>query len=366
MITFLRQFKRYLIAGLLSLGALQLHVAVAYAGGAEQLVAADQRLAVSNAEDLALLNNKQWVIASSMRWGKAEQGALYAIKQATGAIVRLYPNDANRVSTIAGCNAPVSPEAFAPHGVALQTLSSGREMLFVVNHGQRESIEVFEVIAGDTPALEWQGCILSPPGAMGNAVAVTSDYRVYLSAMVMTQDKSQPASNWMGKVFEWAVDSGWQVVPDSDVYAPNGLLVANDGKEIYVNSWAAGEVIKLTRSEQGLPLRETLKLDFLPDNLRWGQPQHGSQSREIVAAGLRSSVADVVRCTMASGTCDKTVATGIASIDADTMAVRCLKNIDLHMGTVALPVADSLWVGPVRGDSIWVLADRERQWDQCF
>lgn len=359
MVTFLRQFMR---VGLCVISALQLYIGTAYAQPA-----ADQHIAVNNVEDLALLKDKQWVIASSMRWGKADQGAIYGINRTTHERVRLYPNDsAGSVSAIAGCDAPVAPLAFAPHGIALQTVSTGGEMLFVVNHGERESIEVFEVIAGEVPSLQWQGCILAPKDAMGNAVAVTPDYQVYLSAMVTSQDKSQRASSWMGKIFQWSADAGWQVVPDSDIYAPNGLVVTDDGKEIYVNSWAAGEVIKLTRSEQGLPLRKTLKLDFLPDNLRWAQSQDGSQRGEVVAAGLRGTVADVVRCTMAPGPCDKTVATGIASIHADTMAIHCLKNIDLHMGTVALPVANGLWVGPVRGDSIRVLVDRERQWDQCF
>ncbi|HSI19333.1 MAG TPA: hypothetical protein VK980_16305, partial [Sphingomonas sp.] len=52
------------------------------------------------------------------------------------------------------CPGPVDPKLFNARGLALRRTGEGRWSLHVVNHGGRESIEVFDVIlVGATPRL---------------------------------------------------------------------------------------------------------------------------------------------------------------------------------------------------------------------
>lgn len=140
------------------------------------------------------------------------------------------------------CDAPAPLGAFSPHDIALQNVE-GRETLYVVNHGQRESVEMYDVVADDSLVIHWVGCLELPEGAAANAVAVSTDGRIFVTNMMDLTDKEDEQSRWMGDVLVWAQDAGWQSVPNSRTYAPNGLLVSDDGNELYVASWARGEVI---------------------------------------------------------------------------------------------------------------------------
>lgn len=337
-----------------------------------------RQLQLINAEDLALTNNSQWVIASSMSGGLQKEGALYAVNVASGTSYKLYPEEkTGQHSKIAGCDLPVAPGSFAPHGIALKTLSSGKERLFVVNHGGRESIEVFDLVNGETPSVDWQGCIPLPDGTRANAVDVTfnaatdeideiKDAAIYGTTIYVTNmrapaEDGKPAARWTGNILVWSATAGWATVPDSTMYAPNGLLVADDGNTFYVASWAGGEIIKLSKSRQNAALaRQTLSLPFQPDNLRRGH------NNTIIATGLRGSPENIAHCTMSSWPCDISIPTGIATIDSETMAVDCIRHIPLQMGTVALPVKDTLWVGPTRGDSVWVIKAGEANRGGCI
>jgi len=325
---------------------------------------------IINAEDLASIDNGSWVIASSMAGGQQQSGALYTVNTETGTTIKVYPPGdragleatADAPPIVPGCDAQVPPSAFAPHGIATQTLSPNRETLFVVNHGVRESIEVFEIVMDKVPKLVWQGCIPLPNETMGNAVAVTKDYQVYVSNMRAPADEGAKKVKWMGNILVWSKGSGWSAIAGSNIYAVNGLLVSDDGSEIYVASWAGGEVIKLTRrtSDKESATRQTLSLPFLPDNLRWGP------DKTILATGLRSNPGAVGECVMATDTCKHSIPTGIASIKSDSFAMQCLRNIPFQMGTTSLPVGNKLWVGPTRGESVWVLDYGPESWDMCI
>ncbi len=329
---------------------------------ATPLLAADTaaRIEVPNAEDLAPVASGRWVVASSMPGGALATGALYGVDGRGGAVHRLYPraSDATPASA-AGCGAEVAPAAFSPHGIAAQRLASGGERLFVVNHGERESIELFDIgLSADEPSdgetgerltLTWRGCVPLPAGAIGNAVAATPDGRLFVTNMGAPIDGGARARKWVGDVLEWSPQHGWQTLPDSEIYAINGLLVSARGDRLYATSWAGGEVVRLTRDDGGAVTRKAVSLPFLPDNLRWGRD--GS----ILATGLRATPEQVVQCVMARGPCEQTIPTAVAVIDADALTSRCQLDLALHMGTAAVPVGDALWVGPVRGDSIRVL-----------
>lgn len=302
-------------------------------------------VAIPNAEDLALVADGRWVIASSMPAAMGEAGgALYGVEVASGAVTQLAPDhEAGDSRSWTGCVAPESAHTLSPHGIAAHELD-GRELLFVVNHGQRESVEIYEVEAGDTLALRWLDCLELPEGASGNAVAATTDGRVFVTNMNDLEPVPGENARWMGNVLVWTAEAGWSALSGSRLYAPNGLLVTEDGATLYVTSWAAGEVIRLSGGEQ-----VALKLPFLPDNLRW------ETNHALLATGLRAEPMAVVACLIGQGRCD-TIHTSVARIRTDTFSVDCVRELPLAMGTATLPVGAHWWVGPVRGESIGIVA----------
>jgi hypothetical protein len=53
-------------------------------------------------------------------------------------------------------------DALAPHGISLLKRSDGKTQLYVVNHGGRESIEMFELVRINRDGgLAWHGCVVS-------------------------------------------------------------------------------------------------------------------------------------------------------------------------------------------------------------
>lgn len=317
----------------------------------------ERRIVVANAEDLALTGDGRWVIVSSMPGGAVLQGALYGVAVNDDEVFRLeFEQVASDRRLHTDCDAPVPLGEFSPHGIALQNVE-GRETLYVVNHGQRESVEMYDVVADDSLAIHWVGCLELPEGAAANAVAVSTDGRIFVTNMMDLTDKDDEQSRWMGDVLVWAQDAGWQSVPNSRTYAPNGLLVSDDGNELYVASWAGGEVIRLSVAEDHA--RTTLSLPFLPDNLRWGP------DRTILATGLHATAEEVVTCVMAQDACDIAIPTGIASIDTANYSLGCVRELPLHMGTSTIAVGQDFWVGPVRGEQLWVVDRRELDERHC-
>jgi hypothetical protein len=60
---------------------------------------------------------------------------------------------------------PLDPALFNARGLSLSRLAGDRWRLLVVNHGGRESIEVFDVdLAPARPRLVWRGCLPMPAG----------------------------------------------------------------------------------------------------------------------------------------------------------------------------------------------------------
>ncbi|MET0377616.1 MAG: hypothetical protein ABW049_01390 [Spongiibacteraceae bacterium] len=309
------------------------------------------RVDILNAEDLAPLDGGNWVLASSMLGGAQTQGGIYVIDVRSGKAQAVYPNHEIVQSATTDCPAPVAAAAFAPHGIALFKSAKGETLLYVVNHGGRESVEMFAVEQQhDAPTLSWRGCIVVPAGGFGNAVAVVhdaiaNDDIVYMTNMGKPLDGSAPVSPLGGNVLAWTAAKGWRDVPGSEIAAPNGLLVAGDGRVLYVASWTQGEVVRLTLKPAGVT-RDVLKISLLPDNLRW------SSDGSIFATGHHATVAAVTDCFMTKGRCEKTIPSAMTKIDAKTFAVRCAVDIDQSMATTTVNVGDELWIGTARGETV--------------
>jgi len=296
-------------------------------------------------EDLVVLPGERWVVAGAY----AGSGGIYLVNAANKSTVRAYPSaeaiDRLDSKTYASCPGP--PDAatkakFQTHGLYLLAGASTVHRLFVVLHGGRESVEVFEVDAGQaTPRLTWIGCAVAPEPIGLNSVRGLPDGGFIATNFLVRNGMGGPAMKAMmsgetnGELWEWHTASGWQKVPGSEAAGANGLEMSDDGRWLYVAAWGSQSFFRLSRGQEK-PTRDEVPLGFRVDNIRW------ARDGSLLAAG--------------QGGAPNAQASIVVAIDPKTLAVReILRHPNtpaFGAGTVAVEVGNDLWVGSFRGDRL--------------
>ena len=312
-----------------------------------------------NAEDLVLVPGTKWIIASSIATGTS----ITLIDSQQKSWSGLYPSDRPRavqdMDTYGACPGSPDPNNFVTHGLNIGAGKNGHSTLYVVGHGDREAIEVFDVDAsGAKPVLTWTGCVMSPEGMGINSVASFSDGSLLATIPLQTGRTISEAlaGALTGGVYQWSPgDSGFEMVQGTELPYANGIEVSADEQEFYVASSGSSNVIAYSRSNPARQLRATAPLMFIPDNIHMG-----SDGR-LVTAGL---VIDDPVCGNLAGpeefdlekfaTCPRPFI--VRAIDPQTMegedlakseAIQQFSNI-----TMGLQVGDDIWIGTFAGDRI--------------
>ena len=295
-----------------------------------------------------------WLVVSQMPTSTAP-GSLVAFHPVSGRILPLYPERRPDSEPVAGdgagdggCAAGEPPplEDFAPHGL---DVSNAR--LLVVNHGPREAIEEFEIRAeGGDPALTWVSCTPLPADASANDVVALPDGGFAVTKMVERPQWLGIAKLLLGMntgaLLRYSPTSRtWETVPNSEGRAPNGVEVETDGTFFF--SERAGR--RIVRIEADGRDRQTLELDFSPDNLAW------SSRGQLLVAGQRSGVLDVARCsTLEGGSC--ALASVVVQVDPGLMVPSPLVEDDpatvLGAASVAVELDGEFWIGAFSGDRL--------------
>ncbi|HCV33614.1 MAG TPA: hypothetical protein DGF10_03010 [Acidimicrobiaceae bacterium] len=285
-------------------------------------------------EDLVLVPDSPWVIAAGME----DDGYLYAIDRRDHSVVSLFPAasyGAKPDPTYAGCSRMVTG-GFRPHGLSLRAGTNGRHTLYVVRHGAREAIEVFELHARPgVPALTWQGCAEAPEGVEFNSVTA-------LPGQGFAATHFNPAE---GELWEWQPGAGWIEVPGSTWQGPNGLVSSPDGEWLYIGGWATSSLVRLSRGRTPVEV-DSVDVGFRVDNVRW--VPDGS----LLAAGHHWDDDAVLGRCFQQGDCSG-VTSRVARVDPETLIaeeiVRYPSNDHFLLGTVGLQVGDEIWVGSIAG-----------------
>jgi sugar lactone lactonase YvrE len=259
-----------------------------------------------------------------------------------------YPGSSPRerldAKTYASC--PGAPDAtfkakFLTHGLSIQPGNDSVHRLFVVAHGGRESVEVFEVDARQaTPTLTWIGCAVAPDPVGLNSVRWLADGGFiatnFLARGIAAADREKMmAGEKNGELWEWHTATGWQKIAGSEAAGANGIEISPDGKWFYVAAWGSQSFFRLSRG-QTPSKRDEVPLGFRVDNIRW------AADGSILAAG--------------QGGAAPTLTSNVVKINPETLAVRDIirepATPTFGAGTVAVEVGSQIWVGSFRGDRI--------------
>jgi sugar lactone lactonase YvrE len=308
-------------------------------------------------EDLVGVPGTAWLIASAY----GAEGGLHLIDTKAASSTRLFPSATARerldAKTYDSCPGPLEGtdrEKFRTHGLYLKP---GRNVhtLYVVHHGARESVEVFELdVRPKQPVVTWIGCAVAPEPIGLNAVVALPD-----GGFAASNFDPRPApgarggfsaalleGRTNGELWEWHTRTGWKKVPGSDAAGANGLEISKDGKWYYVAQWGNRSFMRLSRG-QTPPQRDEIPLGFRVDNVRW------APDGSLFVAGQGG--ADVGRGRGAGGN-PPVMTSVVGKVDPKTMTYQEIVNYptspEVSFATVAVQIGDELWVGSSRGDRV--------------
>ena len=251
---------------------------------------------------------------------------------------------------------PGPPDAeMSPHGIHLSRRADGRLQLLVVNHGGRESVELFEVL-GSAPdwSVAWRGCAIAPDGSWLNDVVALPEGGFLVTHMLPKRDgagqmveyaKASLLGMETGHVLEWLPGRGFAPLPGTEVAFANGIALSADGATIYLNASIGGEVRRIDRASGRL-----LGAAEVPgaDNSSW------APDGRLLVASFTGPLWETFSCAeLERGACP--VEFEIVAVDPETLATETLYRgggAPMGAGTVGLRVGDELFIGSFAGDRI--------------
>ncbi len=312
-----------------------------------------------NAEDLVLIPGTKWIIASG--FGGSE--SLYLIDSEHKIWSNVYPGGEPHARqdmlTYNACPGSPNPNNFVAHGLNIRSETDGHSKLYVVGHGDREAIEVFDVDANsDVPVLTWIGCIMTPDSMQANSVASFADGSLVVTIPLHTGILINEAfaGKPTGAVYEWSPgDKGFSKIKGTEMPYGNGIEVSNDDKEFYVASSGLLKVLAFSNSNPTRLLRSSKKLSFIPDNLHMGKDEKLLTAGINVVSPLCGDIAMSKKFDLKKlASCSRPFT--VLTVDPQSMQDSILVNspAQKHFSniTMALEVGTELWIGTFAGDRI--------------
>ena len=313
-------------------------------------------------EDVLSLPGTPWLIAS----GFAQGSGIKLVDTRTRRFAVWFDGRKDQLrpapEAFSGCPGPVAPSAFNARGLSLRKTGQGRWQLLVVNHGSRESIEVFEVRSRGTakPRLRWRGCVPMPAGQVANSVASFADGTILTT--VLTRPGTTIADFVQGRVtggvWQWKPgQGGFKLLPGTELPGNNGLEVDPDQRRFYIVAFGLHSVVTFDRFRTSPPLARTEAKDFMPDNIHWSSGRlllAGMRLDEPACGGRRKvidGVADPMLCHRGSI---------VAEMDPAKMTITTVAEFEPQPnfnGVSAAAIADGrLWLGSFQASRIAVAA----------
>ena len=321
---------------------------------------------LKNTEDMVRLPHTPWVIATQINLDPSTSppshfgpGSLEAIRIDTHGVRRLFPAPGSTAvwdrETYPDCPAP--PQPLSPVGLNAKPIGRGKFRLYVDNHGERESVEIIDVtMRGEAFQATWRGCVKVPKElkVWPNGVAPLPEDGIALSG---------------NNVAVWYPHRGWERVPQFQAPGPgettngvsyangyaNGIEASHDGHWLLVADSGKKMIVRIPVA--GSSKAHDIGLNFLPDNVRWGEDGNLYVTGPYIPQGVSAS--QVRECALAP-VCSLGFA--IAKIDPTEWTVgEVFRSGDQGIkglfgdSSTALQIGDQLWTGTARGDRVAII-----------
>jgi hypothetical protein len=305
------------------------------------------------AEDLVLVPNTRWLIASGMAAGSG----LHLIDTQAKTARNLFSSNLSTAradkTKFGGCPAPLDSKLAVLHGLSLRPAEAGKYTLYATNHGGRESIEIFEVDArGAAPSAVWIGCVLLPDALPANSVAAFSDGAIVATVLMLPGKtfEDRLAGRNTGIVLMWTPGSkDFRMLPGTELSGNNGIETSADNREFYVASTFLKRIVAFSREDPSKPVRSAQLKEFGPDNVRL-------VGNRLITAGM---IVEEPSCGGAPKKPEDIQCPRgwIAdAIDPKTMAITEIGRgpaAPPYKGTAtAMPVGDNLWLSSFNADRV--------------
>ena len=306
-----------------------------------------------NAEDIVAIPGSDLLVGSSSRGNGNPDGALFLIDTRARTSARLVPDwGGTPLPAYAACPGAPDSAHFNPHGIALRQSADGSHLLYVVNHGGREAIELFTLTTrGANASARWAGCVVLPEGASGNGVAPLADGGFAATQFFDTRRGDMITQlvelQKTGAAYLWHPGRGFSTIPGSAHSGDNGIDVSVDGKWLFVAMWPEKRIVRFALAGDAPPV--SIPLDFMPDNI------HRAADGSLLIGGHATDIRALISC----GAPPCPVDWAIARLDPATMrltSVRREKGTPSFGGATGAAEANgALWIGTARGDRIAIL-----------
>jgi hypothetical protein len=304
-------------------------------------------------EDIAATADGQHLLLAHFGGMVGGTGSLSLFDTQSESVMPLFPGESGAPDLSdnswgdADCSAP-DPSAISPHGTHLHTMDDGRSRYLMVNHGGRESIEMFELfLDGEDTSLEWRGCLLPAPETFVNDVVGLANGDVIFSRMFHHGGDLEMFKSLLGidtgDIWRWSQTTGLRVLPGTDAAQPNGLEITADNKYVFANMYMEREVWKIDALTG-----EVVGVGEVPnaDNSAWGTDGKLWVASHAVAGMSLLSCFDDQAAACSAGF-------EIYAMDPETMAAEVIFAHDgppMGAVTVAVPQAGRVYMGSFVGD----------------
>jgi hypothetical protein len=302
-----------------------------------------------NPEDMVRIEDSQWALVSRLGRDPSAPGGFSLVDLDARTSMVLMPDVSKpAIAVYSDCpRAPIASELLT-HGLDIRPSAQGVEV-FAVNHGGRESIEVFDLrIDARGASLTWTGCVMVPADISANAVAALPD-GLAVSSFGKTGHEGTAelmAGNPSGFVARWRPKQGWSHVAGSEFGGDNGVTAAPNARALYVNDWSDGTLRIVPLAEGVEPI--TLKLGaFHPDNV------HSLPDGNLLVAGQIGSAREIMACAT-----EPTCAVGSMIVVVDPLGQKVLSSSSVApsssfgAASTALLYKNHYWLSSFRGDRI--------------
>lgn len=311
---------------------------------------------LNNAEDMVQITGTRWILTGNLGDKSWKKGGLYLID--SDSMEWQEVNIDFSGSPAEGYEKISDPELFSSHGIAIKTIDDEEYEIYAVNHGGRESVEVFRLtLINNNPVIIWKGSVPTPNGMTANSVAPLSDG--FLVTIPLLKNDAGTFLDFLagkptGAVYKWTSKDGFSEIPGSKLAGNNGIVVSPDEKWAYINGYSSRSVTRISLVDDQLePV--TTQLSFLPDNIRY------SADGSLLVTGQDTNILTVVLLTNGTSIGVSPSDTSVVELDPETMEISKVLNLPKFRafggGTTALYVDNDLWISSFRAQRIMVLPD---------